>query len=69
MAGIDNTAESVHSRPPLTTVHIPKREMGILAFRRIEHLINSEEADIPVKTLVYCELIVRKSCGANLPSE
>lgn len=66
IVGIDNIAESAHTRPPLTTVNIPKLEMGILAFRRVKHLINSEEADIPVKTLVYGELIVRESCGANL---
>jgi LacI family transcriptional regulator len=65
IVGIDNIAESAHSRPPLTTVHIPKLEMGILAFRRVKHLIHSEEADIPVKILVYGELIVRESCGAN----
>ena len=65
VVGIDNIGESAHSRPPLTTVHIPKREMGILAFRRVKHLINSEEADIPVKMLVYGELIVRESCGAD----
>jgi DNA-binding LacI/PurR family transcriptional regulator len=65
VAGIDNIAESAHTRPPLTTVLIPKREMGVLAFRRLQHLIHSEEDDIPVKTLVYCELIVRESCGSK----
>jgi LacI family transcriptional regulator len=65
VVGIDNIAESAHSRPPLTTVHIPKFEMGILAFRSVKHQIHSEEADIPVKMLVYGELIVRESCGAN----
>jgi DNA-binding LacI/PurR family transcriptional regulator len=65
IVGIDNIAESAHTRPPLTTVHIPKLEMGILAFRCVKHLINSEEADIPVKMLVYGELVVRESCGAN----
>jgi len=63
IASIDNTVESAYTRPPLTTVHIPKLDMGILAFQKLHHLINGEN-DIPVKSLVYSELIVRESCGA-----
>lgn len=65
IGSIDNIAESAHTRPPLTTVHIPKLEMGILAFQKLHHLINSKKDDIAVKTLVYSELVVRKSCGAK----
>jgi LacI family transcriptional regulator len=63
IASIDNIAESAYCRPPLTTVHIPKREMGVLAFQRLHHLITSDH-DIPVKNIVYSELIVRESSGA-----
>jgi DNA-binding LacI/PurR family transcriptional regulator len=63
IASIDNIAESAYCRPPLTTVHIPKREMGVLAFQRLHHLITSDH-DIPVKNIVYGELIVRESSGA-----
>lgn len=62
IASIDNIAESAYCRPPLTTVHIPKLEMGILAFQRLHHLITSKN-DIPVKNIVYSELIVRESSG------
>jgi DNA-binding LacI/PurR family transcriptional regulator len=65
IASIDNIVESAYTRPALTTVHLPKLEMGILAFQKLHHLITSE-SDIPVKSLVYSELIVRESCGANL---
>jgi DNA-binding LacI/PurR family transcriptional regulator len=65
IASIDNIAESAYCRPPLTTVHIPKREMGILAFQRLHHLITSGN-DIPVKNIVYSKLIVRESSGAVL---
>ncbi|MFN8450510.1 MAG: LacI family DNA-binding transcriptional regulator, partial [Anaerolineae bacterium] len=41
IASIDNIAESAYSRPPLTTVHIPKLELGVLAFQRLHHLIAS----------------------------
>jgi LacI family transcriptional regulator len=63
IASIDNIAESAYCRPPLTTVHIPKREMGVLAFQRLHHLITNDH-DIPVKNIVYSELIVRQSSGA-----
>ena len=65
IASIDNIVESAYTRPPLTTVHLPKLEMGILAFQKLHHLITSE-SDIPVKSLVYGKLIVRESCGTNL---
>jgi LacI family transcriptional regulator len=64
IASIDNIVESAYTRPPLTTVHIPKLEMGVLAFQKLRQLINSEN-DIPVKSIVYSELIVRESCGAG----
>ncbi len=62
IASIDNIAESAYTRPSLTTVHVPKMEMGILAFQRLHHLITSKN-DIPVKNIVYSELIVRESSG------
>jgi len=64
IASIDDIVESAYARPPLTTVHIPKFEMGVLAFQKLHHLITSEN-DIPVKSLVYSELMVRESCGAT----
>lgn len=66
IASIDNIVESAYTRPPLTTVHIPKFEMGVLAFQKLHHLIDSDN-DIPVKSIVYSELIVRESCGAAIP--
>ena len=64
IVSIDNIAESAYCRPPLTTVHIPKREMGVLAFQRLHHLITSGN-DIPVKNIVYSELVVRESSGTD----
>jgi LacI family transcriptional regulator len=65
IASIDNTLESAYARPPLTTVNIPKFEMGVLAFQKLHRLIQGQDT-IPVKTIVYSELIVRESCGATL---
>ncbi|HUX85974.1 MAG TPA: substrate-binding domain-containing protein, partial [Chloroflexota bacterium] len=61
---VDNVAESAHTDPPLTTVHVPKREIGLLAARRLHELLTGGSAP-PTKTLVYSELIVRDSCGAG----
>lgn len=61
VGSIDNTMESGYTRPPLTTVHIPKYEIGVLALRKLHRLIEGSET-IPVKSVVYSELIVRESC-------
>jgi LacI family transcriptional regulator len=61
IGSIDNTIESGYTRPPLTTVHIPKYELGVLALRNLHRLIEDHET-IPVKNIVYSELIVRESC-------
>jgi LacI family transcriptional regulator len=61
IGSIDNTVESAYTRPPLTTVHIPKYEIGVLALRKLHRLIEGNET-IPVKSIVYSELIVRESC-------
>jgi LacI family transcriptional regulator len=66
IVSIDNTLESAYTRPPLTTVNIPKYEMGVLALQKLHRLIRGEDT-VPVKTIVYGELIVRESCGAGIP--
>jgi LacI family transcriptional regulator len=60
VGSIDNTRESGYTRPPLTTVHIPKYEIGVLAMRKLHRLIEGNDT-IPVKSIVYSELIVRES--------
>jgi LacI family transcriptional regulator len=63
IASIDDVSESAYMRPPLTSVHIPRLEMGILAMQKLHRLI-SGEPEIVVKSVVYGELVVRESCGA-----
>lgn len=65
---IDDVAESAHTRPPLTTFRIPRREMGTLAMQKLHRLI-SGEPEIAVKSIVYGELIVRESCGTHVYSQ
>ncbi len=60
MASIDNTGESAFARPPLTTVHIPKYEIGVLALRKLHDIIEGRNT-LPYKSVVYSELVVRES--------
>ncbi|ACZ43110.1 transcriptional regulator, LacI family [Thermobaculum terrenum ATCC BAA-798] len=60
VVGIDDVSESAYTHPPLTTVHIPRQEMGILAMRKLHRLMEGER-EIPTKTLVYSRLVERQS--------
>ena len=60
---IDNVEDSAYTQPSLTTFHIPKYEMGVLAMRILHRVIGGED-DIPVKSIVYGDLVVRESCTA-----
>ncbi len=63
IGSIDNTRESQFTRPPLTTVHIPKYEIGMLAMQKLNRIIMGEDPTA-YKSMVYSELIVRESCGS-----
>jgi LacI family transcriptional regulator len=63
IVSIDDVSESAYTRPPLTSVHIPRLEMGILAMQKLHRLINGEP-ELAVKSVVYGELVVRESCGS-----
>jgi DNA-binding LacI/PurR family transcriptional regulator len=63
IGSIDNTRESQFMRPPLTTVHIPKYELGVLAMQKLNRIIMGEDTTA-FKSVVYSELIVRESCGS-----
>jgi len=62
IVSIDNVADSIYTHPPLTTYHIPKQEMGMLAMQKLHRIIEGRP-EIAVKSVVYGELIVRESCG------
>jgi len=63
LASIDDVEESAHTTPPLTTVNVPRAEMGSEAVRRLLALLRGETTR-PTKTVLYTHLVVRGSCGA-----
>lgn len=63
LVSIDDVAESAHTTPALTTVQVPRAEMGGEAVRRLLALLGGF-APRPTKTVLYTNLVVRESCGA-----
>ena len=67
LVSIDDLALASVIRPALTTVRIPRREMGVQALR----ILAMQEAypDTPAaSTVLRTELIIRESCGAGSSS-
>jgi LacI family transcriptional regulator len=65
ITSIDDVAEASQANPPLTTVHIPKYDMGVLAMQKLQQLIN-EGSTLAVKSVLYAKLMVRASAGGPL---
>ena len=59
--GFDNVAQSTHTRPPLTTVNVPRHEMGEIAVRRLCALVDGKLAELPIKHLLYTNLVKRET--------
>lgn len=63
VAGMDDIEMSAHTDPPLTTLRVPKEEMGRLAAERLVALSRGEP-QVPQVVEMTGALIVRRSCGA-----
>lgn len=61
--GFDNEVRAEHTRPPLTTVHLPKRYLGTLAMRTLVNLIENPP-ERPLRTCVPVRLVRRESTSA-----
>ncbi len=59
VVSFDDIAQAASSRPPLTTMHIPRIEMGRLAVQTLFEQI--EQSAEPVQVRLDARLIVRKS--------
>lgn len=60
LVGFDNEVRAEHTTPPLTTVHLPKHQMGVLAVQRLVGQINGAVA-APVRTCIPTHVVVRHS--------
>nr|WP_239587600.1 substrate-binding domain-containing protein [Bacillus pakistanensis] len=58
--GVDNIEMSQYSSPPLTTIDIPKYEIGEMAAKVMIDQVE-EKITLPIKTIVPYKLIVRES--------
>jgi DNA-binding LacI/PurR family transcriptional regulator len=65
VVGIGDVEEATAAIPPLTTVAIPRREMGVLGVRRLAELLTGT-APPPVKMVLYTALVERES-AAGVP--
>jgi len=59
--GFDNVAQASHMSPPLTTVDVSKRTLGVLAIELLHRQILAADALLPVKTLIPTQLVQRSS--------
>ena len=66
IVGFDDIEAAVLSRPTLTTIRVPKEEMGALAARRLVEIIRGETAPIQ-KITVPIEIVIRESTGQGAP--
>ena len=65
VVGFDDVVMSAHSDPPLTTIHVPARELGLSAW----HLLKGGASDAAPGGRVPFELVVRGSTAAPALSE
>ena len=58
--GVDNIEMAKYTSPPLSTVDIPKYEMGRMAAKTNMDMIE-EKIRLPIKIILPFELVIRKS--------
>jgi LacI family transcriptional regulator len=65
LVGYDDIEYAAHTTPPLTTIAVPKQEMGRLAVRRAIAQMEQGEQHVFSTTVVSHTLLIRSSCGAG----
>ncbi len=66
IVGFDDISLSSHVHPSLTTICVPKKNMGRLAAKKLFECLEDPEHHQHSKTVIPVELVIRESCGANL---
>ena len=62
IVGIDNLSFAFLTRPPLTTVSVPREQLGVSAFHALEKMLRLKRHNGAEYTL-ETELVIRKSTG------
>lgn len=65
ITGFDNVESAVTARPPLTTVHVPKEDMGASAVQHLFQVVNEGTGE-GVKTIMPVELVRRQSTQSHI---
>ncbi|MCL4426725.1 MAG: LacI family transcriptional regulator [Firmicutes bacterium] len=65
VVGFDDIRFSELTDPPLTTVRVPKYEMGLNATEKLLELLGERDTQTPNTIVLESDLIVRRSCGAK----
>jgi DNA-binding LacI/PurR family transcriptional regulator len=67
LAGMDDIQVAALVDPPLTTVHLPARELGERAMQLLRRLMSGQPAS-PAQEVLPTTLVVRQSCGCPRPA-
>jgi DNA-binding LacI/PurR family transcriptional regulator len=65
LVGYDDIEYAAHTTPPLTTVAVPKEDMGRRAVRQAIAQMEQGEQHVYSTTVVAHSLVIRSSCGAG----
>jgi LacI family transcriptional regulator len=65
LVGYDDIEYAAHTTPPLTTVAVPKEEMGRRAVRQALAQMEQGERHVYSTTVVAHSLVIRSSCGTG----
>lgn len=63
VVGYDDIDYAAHTTPPLTTVAVPKEEMGRMAIHRALAQMEHSDQHVYTTTVVTHTLVIRSSCG------
>lgn len=64
VVGFGDVPSAALVQPPLTTVHLPKLELGRAGAELLLRLLQGES--VPLQTILPTSLVVRQSCGASM---
>jgi len=64
LVGFGDVPSAALVQPPLTTVHLPKVELGRIGTELLLRLLQGES--VPLQTVLPTALVVRESCGGHM---